>query len=194
MSSSRQPSNNHNNNNSSYQNQLLDYETDESLNTQAMSDHLFDNRTQSYENGLFQQMYPFQEDEDANLPDEIVAELDARDHHHHRHHQIRTNVNHDEDDSVFSDAVQDAFKKYQNEQEELYAQMEECWNYMAQETEFTDTPKVSAEQPEDSKLNPDANEFKPSWLKPSTTEGPLVTLTSSSSPSSSQLDKQEKKF
>jgi len=52
-------------------------------------------------------MYPFQDDADENLPDEIIAELDAR-------NRIRANVN-DEDESVFSDVVQDAFKKYQNE-------------------------------------------------------------------------------
>ena len=52
-------------------------------------------------------MYPFQEDIDEDLPDEIVTELNARD-------RIRSQIN-DEDESVFSDVVQDAFKKYQNE-------------------------------------------------------------------------------
>jgi hypothetical protein len=52
-------------------------------------------------------MYPFQEDADEDLPNEIVAELDAR-------NRIQSNVN-DEDESIFSDVVQDAFKKYQNE-------------------------------------------------------------------------------
>lgn len=52
-------------------------------------------------------MYHFQEDVDEDLPNEIVAELDARD-------RIRVNIN-DEDESIFSDVVQDAFKKYQNE-------------------------------------------------------------------------------
>jgi hypothetical protein len=52
-------------------------------------------------------MYHFQEDIDEDLPNEIVAELDARD-------RIQSNINH-EDESVFSDVVQDAFKKYQNE-------------------------------------------------------------------------------
>ncbi len=61
----------------------------------------------SYGNDLFQQMYPFQEDADEDLPNEIVAELDAR-------NRIQSNVN-DEDESIFSDVVQDAFKKYQNE-------------------------------------------------------------------------------
>jgi len=68
MSSSQQPSNNSNNNNLPYQNQLLDYENDESLYMkqysfisnciyfyfrnsqrnlqQQMSNHLFDNRNQ----------------------------------------------------------------------------------------------------------------------------------------------------
>jgi hypothetical protein len=52
-------------------------------------------------------MYPFQEDIDEDLPDEIVTELNARD-------RIQSQIN-DEDESVFSDVVQDAFKKYQNE-------------------------------------------------------------------------------
>ncbi|CAF4695397.1 unnamed protein product, partial [Rotaria sp. Silwood1] len=73
-------------------------------------------------------------------------------------------------------------------QDELYAQMEECWNYMSSENNFVDTPKASIEQPQQSKLNPDAVEFKPSWLKSSssssssnttTNEGSFVILTSS---------------
>ena len=51
--------------------------------------------------------YQYQEDVDEDLPNEIVAELDAQE-------QAESNVQ-DEDDYVFSDAVQDAFKKYQNE-------------------------------------------------------------------------------
>ncbi|CAF4754997.1 unnamed protein product [Rotaria sp. Silwood1] len=186
MSSSKESSNNSNNNNSTYQNHLSDYENDAYLNSQIysqqqISGHGFDHRGQSYENHLFQQMCPFQDDADEDLPNEIVAELDAR-------NRIQTNIN-DEDDSVFSDVVQDAFKKYQNEQDELYAQMEECWNYMSSENNFVDTPKASIEQPQQSKLNPDAVEFKPSWLKSSsssssssnttTNEGSFVILTSS---------------
>ena len=52
-------------------------------------------------------MYPFQEDVDEDLPEEIVTELEARD-------RMRATVN-DDDEAVFSDVVQDAFKKYQNE-------------------------------------------------------------------------------
>jgi hypothetical protein len=51
-------------------------------------------------------MYPFEEDVDEDLPNEIVAELDAR-------ARIQSRVN--DDESVFSDVVQDAFRKYQNE-------------------------------------------------------------------------------
>ena len=52
-------------------------------------------------------MYPFEDAAEEDLPSEIVAELDARE-------RMRTRHN-DADESVFSDAVQDAFKKYQNE-------------------------------------------------------------------------------
>ena len=52
-------------------------------------------------------MYPFGDDAEEDLPSEIVAELDARD-------QMRSRSK-DEEESVYSDAVQDAFKKYQNE-------------------------------------------------------------------------------
>jgi hypothetical protein len=60
-------------------------------------------------NDLLEQMYAFQEQEDADedLPDELVVELNVK-------HTIQSNVN-DGDESVFSDVVQDAFKKYQNE-------------------------------------------------------------------------------
>ncbi|CAF2326312.1 unnamed protein product [Rotaria sp. Silwood2] len=180
MSSSQEPSNNSNTNNSTYQNHLSDYENDEYLNPQIysqqqISGQAFDNRGQSYENDLFQQMYPFQDDADEDLPNEIVAELDAR-------NRMQSNIN-EEDDSVFSDIVQDAFKKYQNEQDELYSQMEECWNYMATENNSVDTPKAPIEQPQQSKLNPDAVEFKPTWLtstsSTTTNEGSFVILTSS---------------
>lgn len=59
-----------------------------------------------YGNDFYQQAY-YQEDFDDNLPNEIVAELNAREH-------LQSNL-HDDDESIFSDAVQDAFKKYQNE-------------------------------------------------------------------------------
>ncbi|CAF3965919.1 unnamed protein product [Rotaria magnacalcarata] len=112
MSSSRDPSNNSNNNNSTYRNQLSDYETNDYPNLQdnrpdQVSAHGFDNSGQSYENDLFQQMYPFQEDPEEDIPHEIIAALDAK-------NRVQSNVN-DVDDSVFSDVVQDAFKKYQNE-------------------------------------------------------------------------------
>jgi hypothetical protein len=55
----------------------------------------------------YQQAYPFEDDAEEDLPSEIVAELDARE-------QMRSRTK-DEEESVFSDAVQDAFKKYQNE-------------------------------------------------------------------------------
>ncbi len=51
-------------------------------------------------------MYPFQDDADEDLPNELVAALDRKD-------PIQSNIN--DDESVFSDVVQDAFKKYQNE-------------------------------------------------------------------------------
>ncbi|CAM2696831.1 unnamed protein product [Rotaria socialis] len=176
MSSSRDSSNN---NNSTYRNQLSDYETNDYPNLQdnhpnQVSAHGFDNSEQSYENDLFQQMYPFQEDPEEDIPHEIIAALDAR-------NRVQSNIN-DVDDSVFSDVVQDAFKKYQNEQDELLAQMEECWNYMATENESVDPPKAAIEQPQSALLNPDAVEFKPSWLKPlssTANEGSFVILTSS---------------
>ncbi len=52
-------------------------------------------------------MDPHPEDVDEDIPNEIVAELEARD-------RMQSNVV-DEDESVFSDVVQNAFKKYQNE-------------------------------------------------------------------------------
>jgi hypothetical protein len=52
-------------------------------------------------------MYPFQEDADEDFPNELITALDPKD-------RIQSNIN-DEDESVFSDVVQDAFKKYQNE-------------------------------------------------------------------------------
>jgi len=60
----------------------------------------------SHGNDLFEQMYPFQDDADEDLPNELVAALDRKD-------PIQSNIN--DDESVFSDVVQDAFKKYQNE-------------------------------------------------------------------------------
>ena len=59
------------------------------------------NRILSHENDFYEQMYSYQEGADEDLPNEYVAE-------------VASNVN-DEDESVFSDVVQDAFKKYQNE-------------------------------------------------------------------------------
>ncbi|CAM4789304.1 unnamed protein product, partial [Rotaria magnacalcarata] len=161
MSSSRDPSNNSNNNNSTYRNQLSDYETNDYPNLQdnrpdQVSAHGFDNSGQSYENDLFQQMYPFQEDPEEDIPHEIIAALDAK-----------------------------------NRQDELLAQMEECWNYMATENENVDPPKTTIEQPQSALLNPDAVEFKPSWLKPlssTTNEGSFVILTSS------QTEEQQKKI
>lgn len=38
--------------------------------------------------------------------------------------------------------------------------MEECWNYMNEESH---APKPSVDPSQPSLLNPDANEFKPSW-------------------------------
>jgi hypothetical protein len=61
----------------------------------------------SYENGMMHQMNTFDDEAEEDLRNEIVAELDARD-------RMRSNIN-EEDDSVFSDVVQDAFRKYQNE-------------------------------------------------------------------------------
>ena len=61
----------------------------------------------SYENGMVHQMNTFEDEAEEDLPNEIVAELDARD-------RMRSHIN-EEDDSVFSDVVQDAFRKYQNE-------------------------------------------------------------------------------
>ena len=52
-------------------------------------------------------MYSYPQDADEDFQNEIVAQLDAR-------NRMRSNI-HDEDEAVFSDVVQDAFKKYQNE-------------------------------------------------------------------------------
>ncbi|UJR33428.1 hypothetical protein I4U23_020873 [Adineta vaga] len=109
MSSSQQPSNNNNNPNQTRSNQLLNYETNETVNTQnssqqSMSAQSFHARGQSnHGNRFHRQMHPYQEHMDENLADEFDTK-----------HRFQRNVN-DEDDSVFSDAVQDAFKKYQNE-------------------------------------------------------------------------------
>ncbi len=74
---------------------------------QIQNDILFFlNEIFSHGNDLFEQMYPFQDDADEDLPNELVAALDRKD-------PIQSNIN--DDESVFSDVVQDAFKKYQNE-------------------------------------------------------------------------------
>ncbi|CAF1646702.1 unnamed protein product [Adineta ricciae] len=185
MSSSRQSSNNNNNNtnNHSYANQRYDRQATDRVNNQRSSQRQsVDQHGQSnYENDFYQQEY-YQEDFDDNLPNEIVAELDAREHY-------QSNL-HDDDESIFSDAVQDAFKKYQNEQEELYAQMEECWNYMAQENVDDEKLQTSMEQNQESTLNPDANEFQPSWLKPSSYE--KNETASNTFPSTNQSEQQSK--
>lgn len=56
------------------------------------------------ENDAFEQMDPFQEYIEDDFTNDLVE-------------PIQPNNTNNEDDSVFSDVVQDAFKKYQNEVE-----------------------------------------------------------------------------
>lgn len=56
------------------------------------------------ENDAFEQMDPFQEFIEDDFTNDLVE-------------PIQPNNTNNEDDSVFSDVVQDAFKKYQNEVE-----------------------------------------------------------------------------
>ena len=64
--------------------------------------YLFVNR---HGDDFVEQMYHYQEQDEAD--DDLPDELEVK-------HPIQSNVN-DDGESVFSDVVQDAFKKYQNE-------------------------------------------------------------------------------
>lgn len=154
-------------------------------------------------------MYSYPEDVDEDLPNEIVEALNAREASHPA----------DDDDLIYSDAVQDAFKKYQNEvmpiffcwplsflrylqQDEMFAQMEECWNYMNQETDRASMPNttvkfsrtiarsteiivvvvvVQVRGSQAKQLNPDATEFQPTWSTPNATNAHQGFLPSSRS-------------
>jgi hypothetical protein len=49
------------------------------------------------------------------------------------------------------------------EQEEMLAQMHECMLYQTQEYAIAEMPENLFERTQQSQLNPEANEFRPSW-------------------------------
>ncbi|CAF3625381.1 unnamed protein product [Adineta steineri] len=81
---------------------------------------------------------------------------------------------HNGDVAVFSDAVQNAFENYEKEnakhwhhndsQDEMFEQMRECMRFMSQEYSTAEMPNDLVELTQESTLNPDATEFRPSWL------------------------------
>jgi len=110
------------------------------------------------------------------------------------------NVN-EEDEAIFSDAVQNAFANYENEyskywkqsesQDEMFEQMRECMRFMSQEYSTAEMPNNLIERSQESKLNPDAVEFRPSWSLPSTSTDNEPVIVTSWSPCETQKEKEE---
>jgi len=56
----------------------------------------------------------------------------------------------------------------QNQPQDIFDQMHECMHYMAQEYSTAEMPLDLVERSQKSGLNPDAQEFQPSWSSPPT--------------------------
>ncbi|CAF1204097.1 unnamed protein product [Rotaria sordida] len=102
--------------------------------------------------------------DDDDIPDELEYELEAT---VERMTEEELNDN-DEDETIYSDAIQNAFVRYENEQDEMFEQMRECMHYMEQEYSTAEMPNNLIESSQQTKLNPEAAEFRPLNSQPST--------------------------
>ncbi|CAF3813572.1 unnamed protein product [Rotaria sordida] len=102
--------------------------------------------------------------DDDDIPDELEYELEAT---VERMTDEELNDN-DEDETIYSDAIQNAFVRYENEQDEMFEQMRECMHYMEQEYSTAEMPNNLIESSQQTKLNPEAAEFRPLNSQPST--------------------------
>jgi hypothetical protein len=188
MSSQQQPTNS---NNDQSQNpppqtpliyQYNDYEDDPSIHSfnslslypqssYVTTGEYFDPTGQVYSNS---QLYNDGGDDD--IPSDIEAEINKAQVEMMRNEQLNDN---EEDESVYSEAVQNAFANYENEQEEMFEQMRECMLYMSQEYSTAEMPSNLVERTQESKLNPGAAEFRPSWSEtPTSTDKDAIVVTS----------------
>jgi len=84
-----------------------------------------------------------------------------------------------EGEIYYPDDVQKAFASYENEQDEMFEQMRECMLFMSQEYAMAEMPETFVRSAQESVLNPDASEFRPSWSTSSTsTEKESIIVTS----------------
>ncbi|CAF1477848.1 unnamed protein product [Rotaria sordida] len=122
--------------------------------------HSYDFMNPSYTDEQYQ--------DDDDIPDELEHELE---------HELEATVermtdeelnDNDEDETIYSDAIQNAFVRYENEQDEMFEQMRECMHYMEQEYSTAEMPNNLIESSQQTKLNPEAAEFRPLNSQPST--------------------------
>ncbi|CAF1199265.1 unnamed protein product [Rotaria sordida] len=128
-----------------------------------------DSTGQIHSNDFMNPLYTdeqYQDDDD--IPDELEHELE---------HELEATVermtdeelnDNDEDETIYSDAIQNAFVRYENEQDEMFEQMRECMHYMEQEYSTAEMPNNLIESSQQTKLNPEAAEFRPLNSQPST--------------------------
>ncbi|CAF1625504.1 unnamed protein product [Rotaria magnacalcarata] len=145
---------------------------------------------------------------DGDIPDELQNELEAA-------VDQMTNepvYDNDEDETIYSDDVQNAFDQYENEysqfwnqntttwnnlpdneEEEMLEQMKECMRYMEQKYSVSDMPNDSNEiYKESCKLNPEAAEFRPFNFQPLTSIDEEANVALSSVPSEAKQPEEHK--
>ncbi|CAF4139242.1 unnamed protein product [Rotaria magnacalcarata] len=126
---------------------------------------------------------------DGDIPDELQNELEAA-------VDQMTNepvYDNDEDETIYSDDVQNAFDQYENEEEEMLEQMKECMRYMEQKYSVSDMPNDSNEiYKESCKLNPEAAEFRPFNFQPLTSIDEEANVAPSSVPSEAKQPEEHK--
>ncbi|CAF3518528.1 unnamed protein product [Rotaria socialis] len=149
-----------------------------------------------YNNEFYE--YPATNIADDDIPDELQNELEAV-------VDQMTNepvYDNDEDETIYSDDVQNAFDQYENEysqfwnqntttwnnlpdneEEEMLEQMKECMRYMEHKYSVSDMSNDSSEiYKESSKLNPEAAEFRPFNFQPLTSIDKEANVAPSSVP------------
>ncbi|CAF1367517.1 unnamed protein product [Rotaria sp. Silwood1] len=94
---------------------------------------------------------------DDDIPDELENELEATV-ERMTSEQLTDN---DEDEPIYAEDVQNAFARYENEQDEMFEQMRECMLFMEQEYSTAEMPSKLIEISQTTNLNPDAAEFRP---------------------------------
>ncbi|CAF2559185.1 unnamed protein product [Rotaria sp. Silwood2] len=126
----------------------------------------FSRHPHDFMNSYLNEQYDYNDNNhaDDDIPYELENELEAT---VERMTNEQLNDN-DEDEPIYSDDVQNAFARYENEQDEMFEQMRECMLFMAQEYSTAEMPNNLIESSQQTKLNPDAAEFRPSNSQVST--------------------------